>query len=255
MRLNKIIIPTHGRAETISTIDHIPLDSYDVHLIVNPPEQLSAYHEALKGYNVTIHSASGRKIGANNYAIKKICEKDEWVLFLDDNIHGWYKTDQGKDRECSFEEWAYQMERDLEHCDKNHIRLWGQAIVDNLFFRKKWYTFNCFILGKAYAMKISDFLYDTNMVCKEDYDVSAWHIWNAGGNMRNNHLYSKHKFFDKGGFGKRDARNAQYIKDADYLMKKYPQLFRYKRADDKSEVVIRPLKQEKIWELKSLARL
>ncbi len=243
-----IIIPSKGRAHSLTT--PMLLDKYgiDYKIVLHNEDDKKEYlkntklnHEKIVVANVPYGMSQIMKY------IKSTIEENEWILKLDDNIteftavaDDYYEKDElnVEDKTINWDE-VYKtkisptkfltiIEKTKEKADEVGAKYVGFATTDNHYFRgKKWREVG-YVLGKMTLIKHSDAEFDTNIIAMDDYGYTADNIEKYGKVLINNYIKSIAGHYVKGGCGTYEERLPAKLKDCEYLMKKYPKLFRYK---------------------------
>ena len=238
----RIAIISKGRSTTLTTPFFFDHYKNSVVVITNP-EELAEYqaNPRLAGYQLTAANVTGL-IPCRNWVLDNIGEEGEWLILMDDNLLGFervkepeYSMGTAKKKEdyeqaVSGDEFVELILADLNRWEKKGVTLYGTAVIDDWFFRRKKYKFTAFIQHKCCAIKKTGLRYDTRMNIREEYQITAETLLRQGVVVRNEYLFAKRQHFMEGGIGSREERNPGYLHDAKYLISKYPGLFRINNA-------------------------
>ena len=102
--------------------------------------------------------------------------------------------------------------------------------------------------------------FETRIPAMEDYGYTAEILQRYGRVLINNFISPVAGHYEKGGIGTYPERVEQKVKDCEFLMNKYPGLFRYpkkKTVYNKGELVIRFTneKQVQLWRQQMLQKV
>jgi hypothetical protein len=182
------------------------------------------------------------------WIIRNLTEKNEWLIFLDDNIKMFnaLQNDHYKKNELDpyfvannnklfrnlFEQ-EISGERFMEICEEmidigeaKQAYLCGFATNDNPFFRCKKFKLYSYVIGKAMIRKTTRISFPIGWFCQEDYHDTAEHILQYGSVLVNNFVKPVATHYNIGGIGTY-AKRVPYKLDLNKkLMQKYPGLFR-----------------------------
>jgi hypothetical protein len=126
--------------------------------------------------------------------------------------------------------------------EDNKAEYIGYATVDNYFFNSKKYKNVGYVISKAVAIKYNGIKYDKKVEAMEDFCYCAEQLIKNNCVLINAWIKPKAGHYEKGGIGTYDDRVERKIIDCEYLMKKYPNFFRYKTkkgCHPKAELQIR----------------
>ena len=99
-----------------------------------------------------------------------------------------------------------------------------------------------YVISKAAYIKYTGHRYDENILAMDDYGYTADCLLRDGAVLINSWIKPVNKHYEEGGIGTYEQRIPKKIKDAKYLMSKFPNLFRYKikkGCHPKAEIQIR----------------
>lgn len=267
----KIFINSHNRADVITT--PALLDACDIPYQIVLHDNQQAFLYAKYSDKLIVANQPFGLVNMRNWILENLVEDDEWYLILDDNITKFtavpepyysYKDlpvkeqpAQFKDlfeREISALEFIDICEESIALAEKTGAKLIGFASNVNFFFRaKKWREVG-YVIGKTQLIKKTDLRYDLNVVMTDDYLWTAQNLERFGKVLINNYCVALKKHYMKGGIGQYDARLKWKLPEVQYMMRRFPGLFRYKIKkghDPKSEIVVAftSLEQVKKWRL------
>ncbi len=278
--MKNIIIPSYGRADTIRTHKYLEASGIFNYKIALHTEDCRK--EYLK--NATIRPetlfVSGLPKGITrqrNWAMDNLVPKNEWFIFMDDNIRTiesvgdeWYYESKIADKDnpvwrerfkvdCPADKFFKKCEGQIKMAEKLNVHHSGFATVDNYFFRIKKWRFVGYVISKVVLIKNSGLRYDENCKGMGDYGFTAENLLRHGQVLINNFIYPISGHYESGGIGTYEQRLPWKIQDCKYLMEKYPGLFRQPNkstADQQGELQVRFTNPEQVavWRGKLLAQ-
>jgi hypothetical protein len=258
----RVVIPSKGRATTISTHLLFKNTSIDYKIFVHNEQE---YNEYLK--NPTIQKENlintNTAYGISNirqWIITNYIKPDEWFITMDDNIktitalsEPHYskllieKEESNKLKEqfstkINIIKFMELLHKDIEFAKQNNIHYGGFAVVDNPYFRTKKYRFVGYVISKMAFIHNNGINYDPKIVSMDDYGFTAENLLKYGKVLINNYIFPIAGHYEKGGIGTYEERKPKKIIDCTYLMQKYPLLFRYNEksyGDKHAEIMVR----------------
>ena len=269
----KIVIPTKGRALTIKS--HLMLKKAGVpfKIIVHNQEEYDKYiqNPTIQKEDLVISGQPYCVSAQRQWILENLIDEGEWFLTLDDNVVGFTGVPEElsdretlpveEDKELSKEYYKdLSVERFLKICDEmikksdqEQIYYCGFAVVDNFYFRGKKYRNVGYVISKVALIKKTKLInYDQKVMATDDYAYTAENLKIFGKVLINNYVFPTAGHYEEGGIGNYEQRVNKKIVDCEYMMKKYPGLFRYKIKADchpKAEVQINftNLEQVEAW--------
>lgn len=268
-----IYIPSYGRHDTIKTPLYLSKKNVPYKVLLHTNECKEKY---LKGGRVDPRSiiVTGAKRGVTNqrnWLVDNLAKLGEWYITLDDNIGGFkrvvdkyysskkkldvnsnYITQADYNQKVEADEMVELFKKDILVAEKIHAEYTGFATVDNYFFNSKKYKPVGYVISKASAIKHQGLRYDEKILAMDDYGFTAQQLVRNHCVLINSWVKPIAGHYEKGGIGTYEERVPKKRKDAAYLIKKYPGLFRYKKksgCDALSELQIRfhSVKQVERW--------
>lgn len=250
----KLVIPTHNRAELITTPFLDVFADFDKCIIFHSEEALKEYkkfkdYENIECVVTNIPASNDGTAKAKNikYYLDNFVKDNEWVLFADDNVINveglitqslWEENFLENKTANDFDLYDYKLfnKRFLEivkHADEVGAKMVGFQTSKNWFYSHKKYRYRGYVLGKMYAWKKDNsFNYHLPFVPMEDFHFSAMHLVNYGLLLLCDYLWPNAVHFQGGGLGTRDERYDNHKYATKYLAKKYPQLLKKKNRPD-----------------------
>ena len=185
----------------------------------------------------------------NRNVALEMMEKDEWALFLVDDLKSLTKIDNYHDRTDntlgihmdnqdkfpkSYMKQPLSMEDFLHYCDELATvcealgsRLGGFCGIDNPPFRNSKWKFNTLADGRAWIVQKGKLRFDTNAQLIDDTCWTVQNILHYGTVVVNQWLLPDCKRYSAGAFGSIEERLPQKIQEANYLTKAYPSLIKF----------------------------
>jgi len=272
-----IYIPSYNRASTIKTSLYLDMCNIDYKILLHSENCKEEYLRAgrVKEDKIIVTGADFGITNQRNWMVDNLAKKGEWYISLDDNISGfkrvknpWYEKKKNLDVDSSYvqqsdynykikaDEFISLIKKDIDISEKIGVEYIGFATVDNYFFNSKKYKTVGYVISKAVAIKYEGLRYDKKLEAMEDFGYCAEQIIRNNAVLINCWIKPIAGHYEKGGIGTYDERVERKIIDSAYLMKKYPDFFRYKvkkGCHPKAELQIRfnNPKQIKEWKIKN----
>jgi len=258
-----IYIPSYNRAKTITTTKWLDEDSIPYKVLLHSEKCKQEYLKAgiVKEDNIIVTNAEKGITNQRNWIVDNLAVKGKWYISFDDNIRTFKrvvdkyyfnckKIDvQSKDitqktfsKEIRAKEYIELLLEDIKIAEIIKAEYIGYATVDNYFFNSKKYKNVGYVISKAVAIKYNGIKYDKKVEAMEDFCYCAEQLIKNNCVLINAWIKPKAGHYEKGGIGAYDDRVERKIIDCEYLMKKYPNFFRYKTkkgCHPKAELQIR----------------
>ena len=273
-----IYIPSYNRAKTIKTSVYLDKSNIPYKVLLHSEQCKKEYLKEgiVKEENIVVTGADFGITNQRNWMVNNIAKKGEWYISLDDNIRGFkrvkdplyqkYKKLDVNSDEINQKEFDHKIEadefielisKDIEIAEQIKSEYVGFATVGNYFFNSKKYKTVGYVISKAVAIKYNGLGYDENLEAMEDFGYCASQLVKNNAVLINCWIKPIAGHYEKGGIGTYDERVERKVIDCSYLMKKYPEFFRYKAkkgCHPKAELQIRMTKPDQIkkWKLKYL---
>ena len=258
-----IYIPSFNRAKTITTTKWLDKDDIPYKVLLHSEKCKKEYTKAglVKEKNIIVTNAKKGITNQRNWIVDNLAVKGKWYISFDDNIRNFKRvvdkyyfdckkidveskevTQKTFSKEISAKEYIKLLLEDIKIAEKIKAEYIGYATVDNYFFNPKKYKNVGYVISKAVAIKYDGIKYDKNVEAMEDFCYCAEQLIKNNCVLINSWIKPKAGHYEKGGIGTYDERVERKIIDSEYLMKKYPNFFRYKTKKDchpKAELQIR----------------
>lgn len=258
-----IYIPSYNRAETITTTKWLDKSDIDYRVLLHTENCKKDYIKAgvVKAENIIVTNAEKGITNQRNWITKNLAVKGDWYISFDDNIRTFNrfidkyyynaKTIDVDDpninasvskQEMTAKEYIKLLYDDIKIAEQIKAEYIGYASVDNYYFNTKKYKAVGYVISKAVAIKYKGLKYDKNLEAMEDFGYCAEQLIKNNCVLINAWIKPKAGHYEKGGIGTYDERVPRKIIDCEYLMKKYPNFFRYKKkkgCHPKAELQIR----------------
>lgn len=260
----KIIIPSYQRASTITTPGVFAGGPFDVHVVVHTEEEADAYRAAGRlpeGTQLHVSNTPPGLTHQSRWITSRLVKLGEWFVKADDNIRRLTAVPEPEydldslpvqddkslrplfEETCPPERFSHIVAEMMGECERVGSCYGGFATVPNFYFRGKKWRYVGYVIGKLVVMKAAMFdHFDPNIVAMEDYSVTAVNLLTTGRVVINNFVKPEAGHYETGGIGTYEERLPAKIADAEYLINKYPGLFRYKEKQGchpKAELQIR----------------
>lgn len=149
-------------------------------------------------------------------------EKDEWGVFLSDDLIEGKKLVNGKFKKCDVGYVLNELINILPKCDKMGVKLVGLNSTGNPFYAKNKYSKYGLVDGRCFAIKKTDFTFHEKINTIPDYYATAYHLNKYKGNLILNYCFLDFKRYSKGGLGSVKDRIQDKIKDVKILKSLFP---------------------------------
>lgn len=156
-----------------------------------------------------------------NYGLSML-KKDEWGIFLSDDLIEGKKIENGKFIKCDIDYVLNELINILPKCDLMGIKLVGLNSTGNPFYAKNKYSKFGLVDGRCFAIKKTDFLFHNDINTIPDYYASAYHLKKYGGNLILNYCFLDFERYGKGGLGSVSERINDKLKDIKIMTKLFP---------------------------------
>lgn len=274
-----IYIPSFNRAETIKTSVYLDTCNIPYKVLLHSEECKKAYLAAgrVKEENIIVTGAPFGITNQRNWMVDNLAKQGEWYISLDDNISHFKRfddfiynsqdnvidvdnpkiTQKNYNHFVDAEEFIRIIAADILIAEARGAEYVGYATVDNYYFNSKRYKDVGYVISKAVAIKYDGLRYDEKLEAMEDFGYCAEQLIKNDRVLINGWMMPVAGHYEKGGIGTYEQRVPRKIIDCKYLMKKYPNFFRYKVKKDchpEAEVQIRfnNIKQIQEWKKEQL---
>jgi len=257
-----IYVPSYNRANSIKTTAWLDKSGIPYKVLLHSQECRSEYLEAglVRDEDIIVTGAPFGVTSQRNWIVNNLAVKGEWYISLDDNIRGMKRvvdkhyskrklnvespdiSQADFSQSFSAAEYLELLEKDIVVADSIHAEYIGYATVDNYFFNSKKYKPVGYVISKACAVKYQGLKYDPELEAMEDFGYCASQLVKNNCVLINAWIKPVAGHYEAGGIGTYEMRVPRKVKDCKYLMKKYPNLFRYKAkkgCHPKAEIQIR----------------
>jgi hypothetical protein len=244
-----IYIPSYGRAKTIKTTKWLDKCGINYKVILHTEQCKNEYINAgiVNEKNIIVTNQPKGITNQRNWICQNLAKKGEWYISMDDNINGFKRvvdkyyftkkslpvessliTQKDYNQEIKASEFIDVLKNDIELAEKIKAQYIGFSTVDNYFFNSKKYKTVGYVISKAVAIKYDGLDYDTKLEAMEDFGYCAEQLIKNYSVLINSWMKPICNHYEPGGIGTYEQRLPRKIIDCDYLMKKYPNFFRYK---------------------------
>lgn len=245
----KVFVFAYDRYDTITTSLMLEEDGVEHTVLCHTEEQKQKF---IDGGRVRpdrlLVTGKDKGLSRNRNAALDLMEEGEWALFLVDDLTGVYElsnydkatsplpidyANQNYYRlrfktKVSMAQFHRRAEEYAELCEANGAWLGGFTASEGALYRKKHYLTNVMCDGRAWVVRKSDIRFDENANCIDDYSFTAANIQRFGIIVVNQWIEPACKRYGKGGYGSKEDRMEQKIRECAYLVGKYPHLLAYR---------------------------
>lgn len=258
-----IYVPSYNRAATIKTTKWLDESGLNYKVLLHSQQCKDDYLDAgiVKENNIIVTNTAKGITNQRNWLTKNLTKRGEWFISLDDNISGFKRvvdkyyhskkkidvqrpdvTQKDYNKQISANEFIDLLKKDIVIAEKIRAQYIGFSTVDNYFFNSKKYKTVGYVISKAVAIKFDGIFYDPKLEAMEDFGYCAEQIIKNNCVLINSWVKPIAGHYEKGGIGTYEQRVPRKIQDCEYLMRKYPDFFRYKTkkgCHPKAELQIR----------------
>jgi len=162
-----------------------------------------------------------------NYGLS-LLDKDEWAIFLSDDLIEAKLLNGNKFVKCDIDFVLNELISILPKCDLMGVKLVGLNSTGNPFYAKNKYSKFGLVDGRCFAIKKTEFTFHNEISTIPDYYASAYHLKKYGGNLILNYCFLDFKRYDDGGLGTIDKRLNDKLKDIKLMISLFPNNVRIK---------------------------
>jgi len=156
-----------------------------------------------------------------NYGLD-LLEKNEWGIFLSDDLIRGRKLLDDKFIDCNVNWVLEELINVLPKCDKMGVNMVGLNSTGNPFYAKKKYSKFGLVDGRCFAIKKTSFRFHDKINTIPDYYATAYHLKKYGGNLILNYCFLEFERYTKGGLGSVDERINDKLKDVKIMLNLFP---------------------------------
>lgn len=156
-----------------------------------------------------------------NYALSLLA-KDEWGIFMSDDLIQGKKLVNGKFEKCDVMFVLEELINILPKCDIMGVKLVGLNATGNPFYAKNKYSKFGLVDGRCFAIKKTQFTFHPEINTIPDYYATLYHLTKYGGNLILNYCFLDFERYGKGGLGSVDERIKDKIKNVNLLRQIFP---------------------------------
>lgn len=249
----KIVIPSKGRADTITSHELDAFQGHEVTVLVHNEKESKEYQRLNPGLDVVVTDTKPDVYGLTRqreWACGNLVDEDEWFVFCDDNVHeitcvqppsyalqeldthgpGNWRSVFGY-RAQSGQHFADLMRDTQEAAEKVGAHVAGFATNSNPYFRGKKFRAIGYVVGKMMLWRNSHFNWD-HSVSMEDFRNTAEQTLRHGAVCINNFVFPVAGHYEAGGMGTYAERIPVRKRDVQLLLEKYPGFFRVRNRKD-----------------------
>ena len=222
MKKYQICIPTYKRYGNVKEMEEV-LGTKDILWAFNSEEDKAKYPEVNQ-------SVIGGDLIKNRNALLKVCEsRDQICVMLDDDLVRVTENTNfnGGEKKVNVSP-LDALEEIVGDFVNRPQTIAGMSPTDNDFFAGKEHQENMFLIASLMIIKPVGIYFDPDIPLKEDYEITANHIINAGGSLRYNKWMWSFKHYTNDGGCQADGIRSDENEAASvaYLHNKYPGAFK-----------------------------
>lgn len=248
--MTKVFVFAHDRYETMTTSFMLEAHGVNHKVLVSTVRRAERFVEGnrvLPSRLVVTNTGDG--LGNSRNAALEMMKEGEWALFLVDDMKRCYELDTydkelGTELPITYEnqneyrkklrtpistsEFLRRAEDCIPYLDSVGSSLLGFAAFSNPMFRKKKWGHNVLADGRAWLVRKTHLRFDPRAEMMDDYFWTALNIREFGISVINRWIEPDFERYAAGGYGTISERMNRKITTADYLVREFPELLRYK---------------------------
>lgn len=267
----KIFVFAYDRYETMTTSNMLEAEQIEHTVLCHSQKAAEAFikhNTALPERLIVTNNPKGLAY-QRNYALSTLSE-GEWALFLVDDLkhitelRNHDKILEGTlpitlanqnhyskrfKHQITMKQFLQRADQLSKQCDKHKAYLGGFAQIDNALFRKKHWSINVWVDGRALIVKKTHLLFDENVQAIDDLCFTALNIKSFGVTIVNQWVLPDCKRYGAGGYGSIKDRTEQKKREIAYMVKTFPELIAIKQKANHeygSHAILRQRKKPKI---------
>jgi len=265
-----VMIPSVGRAESMTTPEWLDASGVDYRVVVHTTRDADEYMRAgTPSARILVSHAPYGMCQARQGILDTFVAEGDWVLMLDDDITKCTalpaplydratlpfaekydgRWQRAFNQPCSAAKFLDLAGADAEVAEANGAYLVGWSPVTNYYFRGTKYREVGYVEGEAIGVRKSDLRYDMRLNSMDDIGFTAQNLARFGRVLINHYVFPKGQHWQPGGLGSYEGRLEGRLRDTAYLMETYAGLLRYKKVkgrDPHSDLALRWFTTERI---------
>lgn len=241
----KVFVFAYDRYATMTTPVALSREGIEHTVLCHTEEQKQAFiQHATADEHRIIATGQPKGISHNRNVALDMMNKDEWALFLVDDIKKISEL-RNYDRvrepdlpitaknqrvyaerfknEITIRQFLRRCEELSRFTDARGGHLGGFCNIDNPLFRSKHYKYNTLADGRALVVRKTHLRFDENVHLQDDYCFTAMNLRAFGIVVINDWVLPDFERYTSGGAGTKQERMADKIAECDYLVKHYPE--------------------------------
>lgn len=246
----KLFLPTHNRAERMTSHLLRPEKHTDLTILVHDEQQRADYayhHPELEPYIRVTGVPVGQLGGQRNVMLDSV-EDGEWFIVMDDDIQrlltvpayiwnqGRFEPEDLPGRDLhhrvpmTFGDLMDRVEHDLlPEAARVGARFIGFAPTDNLLYNRSKYRYASFIVMNLCLVQKTRLRFIPGQI--SDFEYSAAHLATYGVDLLASWIYAKSQMYRPGGLGLKPDRYAARLEACKLIIAKYPGMVRMRWRD------------------------
>lgn len=252
-----IYIPSYNRADSHTTYHVLGKMGLKSKVVVHTLEQKSDYVASRMPEEDCLCLGAPPGLAANRKAIMDYARErgETWHIQMSDDAleftkvaEPYYQQDRIEIPEenprsvekhfkvpMTGEEMLSVFSESVARAEEEGAYLVGFAVQDNYYFRSKKWKSTGLVDGRCWILHESN-VFDPNCDCRDDVSQTAINLLEHGRVCINNFMLPDFKRYTVGGLGTPKERYEKRKEECEYLMKKYPGLFRVKHEPEKFRI-------------------
>lgn len=247
----KVFVFGHDRYDTMTTSAMLEMDGVDHRVLVSSRKRAELFGRGGRVFaeRLQITGVPDGLAYSRNAALE-LMTVGEWALFLVDDLKhvselDTYDTEPTTELPITFENSQEYQARFQKRISTRQLlgraqatipalesigaALLGWAGIDNAPYRRKKWGYNVFADGRAWLVKKTHLRFDHQANTIDDLAWTAKNIEAFGTVLVDRWVLPDCRRYGPGGYGNKDERMAQKIRESRFLVDTYPDFIRYKQ--------------------------
>lgn len=245
----KIFIPSYNRPTTHSTYHLLAKNGIPSKVVVHTEQYADYLKNGVPAGDLVVsgtHTDLNNLAKHRNWIIENLVEEGEWHIQMSDDAESFswvvpelynhesipkeFATKEMFGSPFNFLDFSALVFEIQQEAEKKKAYYAGFAITKNHFYRTKKWQYRGLVDGRFILIKKSELRYDENVHAIDDYQFSAANLLRFGVIVRNNFFCPDFKRYGTGGIGNQEQRFEKKKQDCEYLLQKYPFIFKVHKA-------------------------
>lgn len=240
----------YDRFDSMTTSKMLNAESIDHTVLVHTEEARQRFIEhGTAQTNQCIATGNPKGLAYQRNTALDMMQEGEWAMFLVDDLRQVSElrnydrvttsslpiTQQTQshyakrfDNPITLTHFMHRAQELVTRCETYNCHLGGFCGIDNPLYRRKHWSYNVLADGRAWVVRKTHLRFDENVQTIDDYAFTCDNINAFGLVIVNQWVLPDCRRYSTGGYGTLNDRMQQKIRDAQYLVNKYPHLVMYK---------------------------